>query len=47
MNRPYLQMDETLSESSRLLVAAFDFGTTYSGYAFSFRNEPLKGNLIG
>jgi hypothetical protein len=27
---------------SALLVVAFDFGTTYSGYAFSFRNEPLK-----
>lgn len=30
----------------RLLVAAIDFGTTYSGYAFSFRhefeNDPLK-----
>ncbi|XP_052778670.1 heat shock 70 kDa protein 12B-like [Mya arenaria] len=23
-------------------VAAFDFGTTYSGYAFSFRDDPLK-----
>ncbi|XP_045170338.2 heat shock 70 kDa protein 12B-like [Mercenaria mercenaria] len=30
------------STSSHLLVAAFDFGTTYSGYAFSFRNDPLK-----
>ncbi|XP_053389874.1 heat shock 70 kDa protein 12B-like [Mercenaria mercenaria] len=30
------------STSSHLLVVAFDFGTTYSGYAFSFRNEPLK-----
>ncbi|XP_052780252.1 heat shock 70 kDa protein 12A-like isoform X2 [Mya arenaria] len=27
---------------STLLVAAFDFGTTYSGYAFSFKNDPLK-----
>ncbi|XP_052780257.1 heat shock 70 kDa protein 12B-like [Mya arenaria] len=27
---------------SHLLVAAFDFGTTYSGYAFSFRNNQLK-----
>ncbi|XP_052816567.1 heat shock 70 kDa protein 12B-like isoform X2 [Mya arenaria] len=27
---------------SHLLVAAFDFGTTYSGYAFSFRNDPTK-----
>ena len=29
------------SASSHLLVAAFDFGTTYSGYAFSFRDKPL------
>ena len=32
----------------RLLVAAIDFGTTYSGYAFSLRHEfnadPLKAN---
>lgn len=28
--------------SSHMLVAAFDFGTTYSGYAFSFHNDPLK-----
>ncbi|XP_045185047.2 heat shock 70 kDa protein 12A-like [Mercenaria mercenaria] len=28
--------------SSHLLVAAFDFGTIYSGYAFSFRDNPLK-----
>jgi hypothetical protein len=27
---------------SALLAVAFDFGTTYSGYAFSFRNDPLK-----
>ncbi|XP_060595951.1 heat shock 70 kDa protein 12B-like [Ruditapes philippinarum] len=24
-----------------VLVAAFDFGTTYSGYAFSFRDKPM------
>ncbi|XP_060603060.1 heat shock 70 kDa protein 12B-like [Ruditapes philippinarum] len=28
--------------SSHLLVAAFDFGTTFSGYAFSFRDKPLE-----
>lgn len=32
--------------TSHMLVAAVDFGTTYSGYAFSFRHEfkddPLK-----
>uniref|UniRef100_A0A8W8LC30 Heat shock 70 kDa protein 12A n=1 Tax=Magallana gigas TaxID=29159 RepID=A0A8W8LC30_MAGGI len=35
-----------MSTSSKLLVAAIDFGTTYSGYAFSFKHEyetdPLK-----
>lgn len=29
-------------DGSYLLVAAFDFGTTYSGYAFSFRDNPDK-----
>jgi hypothetical protein len=28
--------------NSALLAVAFDFGTTYSGYAFSFRNDPLN-----
>ncbi|XP_052780460.1 heat shock 70 kDa protein 12A-like [Mya arenaria] len=32
---------------SHLLVAAFDFGTTYSGYAFSFRNDPLRVQTNG
>ncbi|XP_052799277.1 uncharacterized protein LOC128230890 [Mya arenaria] len=27
---------------TKLLVAAFDFGTTYSGYAFSFYDDPKK-----
>mgnify|MGYP003691820595 CR=1 FL=1 len=35
-----------MSSSTKLLVAAIDFGTTYSGYAFSFKHEhdsdPLK-----
>ncbi|KAK3577017.1 hypothetical protein CHS0354_003080 [Potamilus streckersoni] len=30
------------SECRRLLVAAMDFGTTYSGYGFSFTTEPMK-----
>ncbi|KAK3577016.1 hypothetical protein CHS0354_003079 [Potamilus streckersoni] len=30
------------SECKRLLVAAMDFGTTYSGYGFSFTTEPMK-----
>lgn len=29
-------------ESTSLLVAAFDIGTTYSGYAFSFMDRPLQ-----
>lgn len=28
-----------MSASKKLLVAAIDFGTTYSGYAFSFKHE--------
>lgn len=27
-------------DSAKLFVAAFDFGTTYSGYAFSLRTAP-------
>ncbi|XP_052760622.1 heat shock 70 kDa protein 12B-like [Mya arenaria] len=30
------------AQSKALLVAAFDFGTTYSGYAFSFQDDPNK-----
>ncbi|XP_062566605.1 heat shock 70 kDa protein 12A-like [Saccostrea cucullata] len=33
---------ETGSERNYLLVAALDFGTTYSGYAYSFRNNPKE-----
>jgi len=29
----------------RLQVAAIDFGTTYSGYAFSFRHEFMENPL--
>ncbi|XP_052819964.1 heat shock 70 kDa protein 12B-like [Mya arenaria] len=29
-------------QGKTLLVAAFDFGTTYSGYAFSLRDDPNK-----
>lgn len=35
-----------METSNYMMVAALDFGTTYSGYAFSFRNDfkadPLK-----
>jgi len=30
-----------------LVVVAFDFGTTFSGYAFSFRNDPLNVQTNG
>lgn len=30
------------STSSRLIVAAIDFGTTYSGYAYSFKSNWTK-----
>ncbi|XP_052819941.1 heat shock 70 kDa protein 12A-like [Mya arenaria] len=32
----------TSVQGKTLIVAAFDFGTTYSGYAFSFRDNPDK-----
>ena len=32
----------THRDESYVLVAALDLGTTYSGYAFSFRTEPEK-----
>ena len=28
------------TKGKRLLVAAIDFGTTFSGYAFSFKTDP-------
>ena len=31
-----------MASDSYLVVAAIDFGTTYSGYAFSFRHEYKK-----
>ena len=31
-----------MASAGALIVAAFDIGTTYSGYAFSFRDDPLK-----
>lgn len=33
-----LKMEST---SDKLIVAAMDFGTTFSGYAYSFRHSPL------
>ncbi|XP_052241808.1 heat shock 70 kDa protein 12A-like isoform X4 [Dreissena polymorpha] len=46
----YIDMASALPVSvqatkDRLQVAAIDFGTTYSGYAFSFRDEFLKNPL--
>ena len=34
--------EETAPRKQRLFVAAIDFGTAYSGYAFSSKAEPLK-----
>ncbi|XP_062582494.1 heat shock 70 kDa protein 12A-like [Saccostrea cucullata] len=36
---------ERKSSSSRTLVAAFDFGTTYSGYAYSFKSDWAKVHM--
>ncbi|XP_052218391.1 heat shock 70 kDa protein 12B-like [Dreissena polymorpha] len=37
----HLNTDKTDAVGSQnLIVAAFDFGTTYSGYAFSFKDSP-------
>ncbi|MES1921214.1 hypothetical protein MHBO_002777 [Bonamia ostreae] len=30
-----------MAGNSWILVAAIDFGTTYSGYAFSFKDKPM------
>jgi len=36
-----------MAKSGGLVVVAFDFGTTFSVYAFSFRNDPLKVQTNG
>ena len=35
-------MAEAASTEAFMISAAIDFGTTYSGYAFSLKNEPSK-----
>ena len=35
-------MAEAASTDAFLLVAAIDFGTAFSGYALSFKSDPLK-----
>lgn len=35
-------MEERKSTSTRMIVAGIDFGTTYSGYAYSFQSEWAK-----
>jgi len=35
-------MAEASPTDNFLLVAAIDYGTTYSGYALSFKNDPMK-----
>lgn len=41
--------NQSKKQDHYLLVAAIDFGTTYSGYAFASRNDfqrdPIKANL--
>lgn len=43
---PYIHISFIQASSDSLLVAAIDFGTTFSGWAFSFKHEfekdPLK-----
>ena len=34
-----MDMENITSKCKKLLVTAIDFGTTYSGYAFSFRDD--------
>ena len=43
-NRPVAPKDSNRSRKNRdkLMVCAIDFGTTYSGYAYSMRSDPLK-----
>lgn len=38
-------MAESLTTPEKLMVAAIDFGTTFSGYAFAFRNDYIKDPL--
>jgi hypothetical protein len=35
-------MSQDISTNTRLFLAAIDLGTTYSGWAYSTRNEPNK-----
>lgn len=37
-----MSTEKRKSTSSRLIVAAIDFGTTYSGYAYSFKSDWTK-----
>jgi len=36
-----------MAKSGGLVVVAFDFGTTFSSYAFSFRNDPSNVQTHG
>lgn len=35
-----MELPSTASSSAHFVVAAIDFGTTFSGYAFSFTRDP-------
>ena len=37
-----MDMENITSKCKKLIVTAIDFGTTYSGYAFSFRDDWSK-----
>lgn len=38
-NRPSVYTPKQIPSNNKIMVAAIDFGTTYSGYAFSFRHD--------
>ena len=40
-NRPVVPTGSSRNKD-KLMVCAIDFGTTYSGYAYSMRGDPLK-----
>ena len=41
-NRQYAATEHQTLVSRKLMVCAIDFGTTYSGYAYSMNNDPRK-----
>ena len=41
-NRPVVPTGSSRNTKDKLMVCAIDFGTTYSGYAYSMRSDPMK-----